>query len=82
MKIFINFLKKMSSFWQFFDSQMAIFRRVSYSSPNVGVSLRDLLHKWNMGAYRTQMYSTCHLLTINTKCSVHNLYLLKLNFYT
>ena len=23
------FLKKMSSFWQFFDSQMAIFRRVS-----------------------------------------------------
>ena len=24
------FLKKMSSFWQFFDSQMAIFRRVSY----------------------------------------------------
>ena len=24
-----QFLKKMSSFWQFFDSQMAIFRRVS-----------------------------------------------------
>ena len=27
-KIFVNLFEKMSSFWQFFDSQMAIFRRV------------------------------------------------------
>ena len=29
MTIFVNFFEKMSSFWQFFDSEMAIFRRVS-----------------------------------------------------
>ena len=29
-KIFAIFLKKMSSFWQFFDIQMAIFRRVRF----------------------------------------------------
>jgi len=29
VKFFAIFLKKMSSFLQFFDSQMAIFRRVS-----------------------------------------------------
>ena len=34
MKILGNFfLEKMSSFWQFFDSQMAIFRRVRYKGP-------------------------------------------------
>ena len=32
MTIFVNFFEKMSSFWQFFDSQMAIFRRVSFPS--------------------------------------------------
>ena len=28
MTVFVNFFEKMSSFWQFFDIQMAIFRRV------------------------------------------------------
>ena len=31
-KFLAIFLEKMSSFWQFFDSQMAIFRRVRYRS--------------------------------------------------
>ena len=31
MTIFVNFFEKKSSFWQFFDRQMAIFRRVRFS---------------------------------------------------
>ena len=28
-QVFVNFFEKMSSFWQFFDRQIAIFQRVS-----------------------------------------------------
>ena len=31
MTIFGNVFEKMSSFWQFFDSQMSIFRRVRWA---------------------------------------------------
>jgi len=37
MTIFVNFVEKISSFWQFFDSQMAIFRSVSSEHYNGNV---------------------------------------------
>ena len=43
MTIFSNFLKKKSSFWQFFDSQMAIFRKVREATINTSVKRKSMM---------------------------------------
>ena len=43
MTIFVNFFEKKSSFWHFFDFQMAIFRRVRYLPHSVVNPYDDLL---------------------------------------
>ena len=50
MTIFVNlFLKKMSSFWQLFDIQLAIFRRVSLGATLTSVTLVDTHNTLDLG---------------------------------
>ena len=57
MTIFVNFLKKMSSFCQFFDSQMAIFRRVRSWLLILHFLNRNLLNEYKDCVQRAQRLS-------------------------
>ena len=53
----VIFLEKMSSFWNFFDSQMAIFQRVSCLPSSLGQTIEFLLDKFEKDVSQTMYQS-------------------------